>query len=108
MLHLAGSGVPGFLGGAPRTAKLLARSALFANTGIPLIDYPVMNALLAIVIELSQLILHFKPPLAEWGNSCPQPRPIICLYRDLHRRHHASIGSSKLAATMWWLCKLYS
>jgi hypothetical protein len=34
-----------------------------------------MNALLAIAIELFPLILHLKPPPAEWENSCQQPRP---------------------------------
>jgi hypothetical protein len=74
MMHIAGSGVPGFLDGPPRTAKLLARSALLADTKITRIDQPVMNALLAIAIKLFLLILHLKPPQAEWENSCPQPR----------------------------------
>jgi hypothetical protein len=57
-----------------------------------------MDALFAIAIELFPLILHLKPPLGRMENSYQQPRPIISLYRDLLRRHHASIGSSKIVS----------
>jgi hypothetical protein len=52
--------------GAPRPAKLLTRSALLANTKIPLIYQPVMNTLLAIVImNYLALIPHLKPPSSK-------------------------------------------
>jgi len=38
MVHIAGSSVPGSLDGAPRTTKLLARSALLTDTKITRID----------------------------------------------------------------------
>jgi hypothetical protein len=62
MIRLAGPGVPCFLDAAPGTAKLLGFSALLADTVILLIEQPVMDALNAIAIQSSLLILHLNLP----------------------------------------------